>query len=102
MSSLFLNYFDENNWVSIVKFLLANKNTPQILVVFFLTFLKSISPSIKKCKTVGEFENVLKSLAGASLAAIFEKSVEVSKEEKFRLLFLKMEDEEIHANRSFE
>ena len=50
--SLFLDYFYEKSWVEIVKFLIRNKDSPQVLVVFFLVILKSLLPEMNKCKTV--------------------------------------------------
>ena len=92
--SLLFNYFSQKVWSDIIKFLLKNKRSPQILLLLFFSFLRLKNLEITKCKRVDDFEAVLKGKQ-VDLEELFKTTLKLANVQKYKVIFRSIEDEEV-------
>ena len=49
MASLYIDYFNRNDWLRAVKFFIHNQHRETVLIVFFLKMLISLEKRIRSC-----------------------------------------------------
>lgn len=67
MASLYLDYFNKEDWLRIIKFFIQNSEKPSILLVFFLKVLLVLEKKILKCEYEADLFEILTSEKGLNL-----------------------------------
>lgn len=70
MASLYLDYFNKDDWLRIIRFFIHNANKPAILLVFFLRTLKELQPLIEKCEYEADLFEMLTSEKNLDIAIL--------------------------------
>lgn len=58
-NSLYLDYFNKQEWLRIVKFLLGNRDKDTLPVVFILMLLRQLWPKIQKISEEKDFMDIM-------------------------------------------
>jgi hypothetical protein len=86
MASLYIDYFNKEDWLRIIRFFIHNQNKQTILLVFFLKVLQAIEDKIHKCESQFDLFQMLTQEKHLNLARIMELTIDIYDIPKYRLV----------------